>query len=194
MAMQSFNGLGWFLCGAIIAPGCYLVNSHGAAQQAQLNATKAAILQAQRDIRSLETEFNTRANLAQLERWSSGDALALAPAAPQQYLAGEAALASLDQAPQVELAALNVPVTPAPAVAAPVQTAAATVAPAVERSQTAAVAAPRSKSPAQQDGELRKLMKKADRRAVAMVDRGVLSASTIDDLQKLAKREKLALR
>ena len=51
-----------------------------------------------------------------------------------------------------------------------------------------------AKSVAQQDGELRKLMKKADRQAIASVDRGVLSASTIDDLQKLAKREKLALR
>lgn len=37
-------------------------------------------------------------------------------------------------------------------------------------------------------------MKKADRRAVAMVDKGVLSTSTIDDLKKLAQREKLALR
>jgi hypothetical protein len=56
--------------------------------------------------------------------------------------------------------------------------------------QTAAAA----KSGAQQDMELRKLMKKADSRAIASVDRGVLSASTMQDLQKLAKREKLALR
>ena len=54
--------------------------------------------------------------------------------------------------------------------------------------------APSGKSVAQQDRELHDLMKKADRRAVAMVDKGVLSTSTIDDLKKLAQREKLALR
>ncbi len=189
MAVQSFNGLGWFLCGAIIAPGCYLVNSHGAAEQARLNATKYAILQAQKDIRSLETEFNTRANLVQLERWSGGEGLALAPAAPEQYLAGESALASLGQAPDVQVASLVVPVA-----ATPVQTAAATVAPGPNPGQTPPREAAAAKSVAQQDRELHKLMKKADRQAVAMVERGVLSASTIDDLQKLAKREKLALR
>ena len=64
MAVQGFKGLGWFLCGVVVAPACYLVNSHGAAEQAKLEATRLAIVQAQRDIRGLETEFNTRANLA----------------------------------------------------------------------------------------------------------------------------------
>ena len=74
-----------------------------------------------------------------------------------------------------------------PAGAAPAQ---AMITPAAEPVRSAKPA----KSVAQQDGELRNLMKKADRRAVAMVGDGVLSASTMDDLQKLAKREKLALR
>ncbi|WP_448661161.1 hypothetical protein ACG3SL_11050 [Sphingomonas sp. CJ20] len=190
MAVQSFKGLWWFLCGAIVAPACYLVNSHGAAEQARLNATKSAILQAQKDIRSLETEFNTRANLAQLERWN-GDVLALAAPGAQQYLDGETALASLDTPAdaQVQTAALIVP-----AGAPPVQAVAAAVAPAPKPVQAAAQSSGAAKSVAQQDRELHKLMKKADRRAMAMVDRGVLSASTIDDLEKLAKREKLALR
>ena len=185
MAVQGFKGLGWFLCGVVVAPACYLVNSHGAAEQAKLNATRLAIVQAQRDIRGLETEFNTRANLAQLERWN-GEVLALAAPVAQQYLASESALASLDQQPaDVQVAALVVPAG-APAV----QAAAVAVAQVTNPVQDAVAA----KSVAQQDGELRKLMKKADRRAIASVDRGVLSASTIDDLQKLAKREKLALR
>lgn len=188
MAVQGFKGLGWFLCGVVVAPACYLVNSHGASEQARLNATKAAILQAQRDIRQLETEFNTRANLAQLERWN-GDVLALAAPVPAQFLPGETALASLGQPADIQVAALIVP-----AGAAPVETAAAVVAPAAVPVQVAPSAAAPAKSAAQQDGELKKLMKKADRQAIASVDKGVLSASTIDDLQKLAKREKLALR
>lgn len=191
MAMHRFEGLGWFLCGVIVAPACYMVNSYGAAEQAKLNATKAAILQAQRDIRQLETEFNTRANLAQLERWN-GEVLALAAPAPQQFLASETQLASLDQPmadAQVRTASLVVPVG-----ASPVQAVAAAVVPAAQPVQGAAHDSTGPRAVARQDGELRKLMKKADRQAVAMVGDGVLSASTVNDLEKLAKREKLALR
>jgi hypothetical protein len=189
MAVQGFKGLGWFLCGVVVAPACYLVNSHGAAEQAKLNATRLAIIQAQRDIRGLETEFNTRANLAQLERWN-GEVLALAAPMPQQYLASETALASLGQEPaDIQVAALVVPIG-APAL----QTASLVVAPAANPVQEAPQSAVPAKSAAQQDGELRKLMKKAERQAMASVDNGILSASTIGDLQKLAKREKLALR
>jgi hypothetical protein len=208
MAVQGFKGLGWFLCGVIVAPACYLVNSYGAGEQARLNATRAAIVQAQKDIRQLETEFNTRANLAQLERWN-GEVLAMNAPAPQQYLAGESALADLgrpaDGTADVQVAALVVP-----AGAPPVQAAAPAMASTAPRMQTAAVqtggqavagqaAAAQgvgARSVAQQDKELRGLMKRADRRTVAMVGNGggMLSASTMDDLQKLAKREKLALR
>lgn len=185
MAVQGFKGLGWFLCGVVVAPACYLVNSHGAAEQARLEATKLAIVQAQRDIRGLETEFNTRANMAQLERWN-GDVLALSAPVAQQYLANEMALASLGQQPaDIQVASLVVPVG-APAAPAASQV----VVPAANPAQAVAS----TKSVAQQDGELRKLMKKADRQAIASVDRSVLSAGMMEDLQKLAKREKLALR
>jgi hypothetical protein len=186
MAVQGFKGLGWFLCGVIVAPACYMVTSHGAAERARLQAVQSAIVQAQKDIRGLETEFNTRANLAQIERWN-GDVLAMAAPAPQQYLASETALANLDKVDtaNVQTAALVVPTG-----ATPVQAVAAVVASNVNPVQ----AKDSGKSVAQQDTELRNLMHKADRRAVAMVDRGVLSASTVNDLEKLAKREKLALR
>lgn len=184
MAVQGFKGLGWFLCGVIVAPACYMVNSHGAAERGKLDAVKGAIVQAQKDIRSLETEFDTRANLAQLQRWN-GDVLAMAAPAPGQYLANEQALADLDKPAEVQMASLVIPagarVEPAPAV---VVTAAA------EPVHNPGV----SKSAAQQDKELRNLMNRADKRAVAMVDNKLLSASTMDDLQQLAKREKLAMR
>jgi len=184
MAVQGFKGMGWFLLGVVVAPTCYMVNSHGATEQAKLGAVKAAIIQAQKDIRGLETEFDTRANLAQLQRWN-GDVLAMAAPVAQQYLAGQDALAELDRPAELQMAALVIPagahVQPAPAV---VVTAAAEP-----------VHSPgNAKSAAQQDKELRNLMKKADKRAVAMVDKGLLSASTMDDLQQLAKRERSTLR
>jgi len=189
MAIQSFKGLGWLLCAVVVAPACYMVNSHGAAEQAKLNAMKGAILQAQKDIRGLETEFQTRANLAQIERWN-GDVLALAAPAPGQYLASETALASLDQPAQIQNASLIVP-TGAPAAQTAAAVATAAVAPV--QAAPAPVQPVPGKSVAQQDRELHDLMKKADKR-VAMADKGVLSTSTIDDLKKLAQREKLALR
>ena len=188
MAMQGFNGLGWFLCGAVVAPACYLVNSYGAAEQAKLDAVKAAIVQAHKDIRGLETDFQSRANLEQLERWN-GEVLALAAPAPGQYLASEAALADLGQPAEVQLAALVVP-----AGAQVAQPVAAVVTAAAEPVQPGPAPAPTGKSVAQQDRELRNLMKKADRHAVAMVDDRLLSVSTMNDLEKLAEREKLKLR
>ncbi|MCD2322423.1 hypothetical protein LQ953_00130 [Sphingomonas sp. IC-56] len=190
MAVNRFRGVGWFLCGVVVAPACYMVNSHGAAELAKLNATKAAIVAAQKDIRQLETEFNTRANLAQLERWN-GEVLALAAPDAQQFLPGETALASLDQMPggaEMQTAALVVPTG-----VSPVQPAAAPLAAQPQPEQTAPRAAA-PKAVAQADGEMDKLMKKANRQAVAMAETGVLSTSTLDDLAKLAKREKLALR
>jgi hypothetical protein len=184
MAVQGFKGLGWFLVGVIVAPACYMVNSHGATERGKLEAMRGAIIQAQKEIRGLETEFDTRANLAQLQRWN-GDVLAMAAPAPQQYLASEEALADLDRPAEVQMASLVVPagarVEPAPAL---VMTAAATP-----------VHSPgKDKSAAQQDKELRSLMKKADRNVVAMVDKNILSASTMNDLQQLAAREKKSLR
>lgn len=184
MAVQGLRGMGWFLCCVVVALACYMVSSQGASERARLEAVKAAIVHAQKEIRSLETEFDTRANLAQLQRWN-GDVLAMAAPAPQQYLANEEALADLDRPAEVQMASLVIPagalVEPEPAV---VTTAAATP-----------VRSPgHDKSPAQQDKELRGLMKKADKRAVAMVEGGLLSASTMDDIQQLAKREKSTLR
>src|SRR6187549_3068134 len=150
MAVRGFRGLGWFVCGVVVAPACYMVNSYGAAEQARLGAMKAAIVQAQKDIRGLETEFDTRANLAQLQRWN-GDVLAMAAPAPQQYLASQEALADLDRPAEVQMASLVVPA------GAPIE-----LAPAVVKTAAAEpVHSPgQGKSAAQQDRELRDLMKR----------------------------------
>lgn len=185
MAVQGLKGLGWFALFAVMAPACYMVSSHGAAERAKLAAVRGAIVQAQKDIRGLETEFDTRANLAQLQRWNGDPQLAMAAPTAQQYLAGEDALASLDQPVEVQMASLVIPA------GARVEPAAAVV---VTAAAEPVVSPGKAKSAAQQDKELRGLMKRADKNAVAMVDKNILSASTMDDLKQLAAREKRSLR
>ena len=95
MAAYSLRGLGWFLSAVIAAPACYMVSSQVAAERARMEAIDRSIAQARKDIRMLETEFNTRANLAQLERWN-GEVLALTAPAANQFVPGEAALGALN--------------------------------------------------------------------------------------------------
>ena len=88
-----FKGMGWFLCGLVVAPGCYVVMSQGAAERARVESVDRAIRQAKRDIRNLETEFKTRANFAQLERWN-GEVFALGAPQPEQFAGDIAELAA----------------------------------------------------------------------------------------------------
>ncbi|SFK14534.1 hypothetical protein SAMN03159338_3388 [Sphingomonas sp. NFR04] len=233
MAVYGFRGIGWFLCGVIVAPTCYMVTSHGAAERAKLRAMDSAIVQAHKDIRGLETEFDTRANMAQIERWN-GDVLAMNAPQPQQYLASASGLAALDQpAPaalgdaKVETVALVIPTGQRPvetaAAAQPVATAAAVPVKAVASKPVAtASAAPvkvvmakpvamASATPvkaalvkstvvrvAQSDTkpvqDLDRLIRKIDKSRLAQPDRPLLSAATISDLRRVAKREQTAQR
>lgn len=94
MAIKALNGFGWFLTGVIVAPGCYLVSSQVASERARVEGLERAIAKAQKDIRGLETEFDTRANLAQLERWN-GEVMRYTAPTPAQFLPGDTALAQL---------------------------------------------------------------------------------------------------
>ncbi|WP_084580378.1 hypothetical protein [Sphingomonas azotifigens] len=216
MAVHGFRGLGWFLCVAVVAPTCYMVTSHGASERARLKATQLAIISAHKDIRALETEFDTRANMAQIERWN-GDVLAMNAPQPQQYLASASGLAALDQpaaaAPteagaKVETAVLVIPTGTRPvetAAVAPVATKPAPAAAPVATAAAAPIKAPSAKpvastvvrvaqvdsKPAQ---DLGKLMQKVERARLATPDRGLLSAATMNDLRRVAKREQLAPR
>lgn len=226
MAVYGFRGLGWFLCGVIVAPTCYMVTSHGAAERAKLRAMDSAIVQAHKDIRGLETEFDTRANMAQIERWN-GDVLAMNAPQPQQYLASASGLAALDQPAQaapgdakVETAALVIPTGQRPVETAAVATSPAAT-PAAKPVATAAVApakavavkpvamasaAPVKAAPvkstvvrvAQSDTkpaqDLDRLIRKIDKARLAQPDRPLLSAATISDLRRVAKREQTAQR
>ncbi|WP_343521177.1 hypothetical protein, partial [Sphingomonas sp.] len=72
----------------------YLVSSMVAAERTRVEAVERAIAKAHKDIRGLETEFDTRANLAQLERWN-GEVMRYTAPTPQQFLASDTALASM---------------------------------------------------------------------------------------------------
>ncbi|MHA6722309.1 hypothetical protein [Sphingomonas sp. RS2018] len=194
MAVTGFKGFGYLLCFATVSPACYMVSSQVAAERGRVEAVDRAILQAKMDIRRLETEFDTRANHDQLERWN-GDVLALSAPRPEQYLASDTGLAALrpTQAGATNVAALVVPTgvtTPTvvaavvPAGAEPAQTR-AVVTPAVATPVVTRAAMPMqtAASPAARG-----------RMKVAMLDAGLLSESTLGDLASRARAERVALR
>ncbi|OYX49272.1 MAG: hypothetical protein B7Y97_09305 [Sphingomonas sp. 32-66-10] len=94
MAVKALSGFGWFLTGVIVTPACYLVSSQVAAERSKVEAVERAIAKAHKDIRGLETEFDTRANLAQLERWN-GEVMRYTAPTPRQFLASDTELAAL---------------------------------------------------------------------------------------------------
>lgn len=195
-AAYRLKGIGWFAAVSAVILGFYLVSLRVANERKALDQLNARISAAERDIRALETEFDTRGNLAQLEKWN-GDTLALSAPVAQQFVADEAQLAAIDvtrppgegdtrtaqlvvpsgvPAPvpaqaAMTLVAANAPVSPMPAPAAVVRTAAV-----VERApdrapvRTAAVIA-----------EVRP--------QVAMLERKLLSDRTIGDILSTARTE-----
>lgn len=94
MAIKGLEGFGWLLACVVGAPGCYLVSSQVASERVRVEAVERGIAKAHKDIRGLETEFDTRANLAQLERWN-GDVMRYTAPTPQQFLSSDTQLASL---------------------------------------------------------------------------------------------------
>lgn len=91
-ATYRLRGLGWFGGVVLATLGFYLVSLQVAVERKRLEQVNTRIVLAQRDIRALETEFDVRSNLAQLERWN-GDTLALAAPTAGQFVRDEAQLA-----------------------------------------------------------------------------------------------------
>ena len=184
MMAYAWRSFGWFLGGVAVALGFLLVPLQVAAERKKLDRTVEQIAQAKREIRALETEFDTRANLAQLERWN-GETLGLVAPVTAQFMPDEAALASLDPSGAVpalmpgmaamKTAALVAPSIPNPVIYAAPAVPEQSVATAVAEVQAAAVV--RGKA-----------------QAVAMLDRQLLSDSTIGDLLSGAHAETTRLR
>ncbi|WP_425228274.1 hypothetical protein [Sphingomonas sp.] len=207
-ATYRLKGFGWLALLAAVALGCYLVSLQVAAEHRRLDDANARIAVAQRDLRALETEFDTRANLAQLERWN-GDTLALAAPTAAQFVASDAALAALDPTGpgQVRTAALLVPTVAPAAVAPPLPTRPATapaeplpvavarvemprpaVIPAVEMVAPTGRAAP-ALARAVEAARGMVAVARVRPQAVAMLDRQLLSPTTFGDLASGARRE-----
>ncbi len=203
-AAYRLKGVGWFGGCVAIVLGFYLVSLQVAAERKKLDGVNARIGAAQRDIRALETEFETRANLAQLEKWN-GDTLALAAPTAGQFLPDEAALAALDVnavGATIQTAALvvpslptvmpEVPATPAAAAAAPALTQVAsampTAAKAVIKPVAASIGAPML---AKLNDTVRAAaaVAKVRPQAVAMLDRQLLSDDTLGTILRSARAE-----
>ena len=203
-AAYRLKGVGWFGGCVAIVLGFYLVSLQVAAERKKLDGVNDKIEAAQRDIRALETEFETRANLAQLEKWN-GDTLALAAPTAGQFLPDEAALASLDvnaAGGSIQTAALVVPALPtalpkvptseAAAAAAPALTQVAKAMPTAEKAVIKPTAAPqRATMMAKLTDTARAAVAVAKVRpeAVAMLDRKLLSDDTLGSILRSARTE-----
>ena len=186
MSAFGFGTLGKLVAVGVMAPAFYLVISQGAAERSRVEAVERSIVQARKDIRALETEFDTRANMAQLERWN-GDVLALAAPRAEQFVGGEHQLASLPgrtEGGNVALAYV-VPSAPMEIAAAPEPTLAEATAPAATP-----VKADKAKAAVKPVGAVRTAaVIPAKARAVAMLDRTLLSDATMADLARSARKE-----
>jgi hypothetical protein len=209
-AAYRLKGLGWFASCTAIVLGFYLVSLQVAAERNRLEALNGRIRSAERDIRALETEFDTRANLAQLERWN-GDILALSAPTAGQFVGSEAQLAAVSFQPLggeagMRTAALVVPAAapavtvavapPPPAPVQPVAVAQAVVAAAKPKPAAKPVAPVAPVAPARLV-EVAKAVVKAARaqpgkmgpERVAMLDRELLSDQTFGAILSGARAE-----
>ena len=188
VVVSRFRWFGWFvLCVGVIL-GCYLMSSRVAAERNKLSAVERSIASTERDIRALETEFDTRANLAQLQRWN-GDTLKLSAPTAAQYVRDDAQLASLNFGnadPRVQTAAAVIP-------SAPIGTAAIETTPAAATDALpAAKAKPAKPAPAVETAmatrpKLQPAAANASakpRAQMAMLDRRIMGESSLGDLMR----------
>ncbi|GAA0668578.1 hypothetical protein FHT00_000328 [Sphingomonas insulae] len=204
-AAYRLKGIGWFGGCVAIVLGFYLVSLQVAAERKKLEGMDRKIDAAQRDIRALETEFETRANLAQLEKWN-GETLALAAPVAGQFVTDETALASLDVTqvgigqPGVQTAALVVPSLATAAIPAPTAAPAATpavvqVAAAMPTAKRAVIKVAAIEKSAPMLAKLNEAARataavaKVRPQAVAMLDRKLLSDTTLGDILSSARAE-----
>lgn len=190
-----FRWFGWFVLCVSVILGCYLMSSRVAAERNKLAAIESSIARTQRDITALETEFDTRASFAQLQRWN-GDTLKLSAPTAGQYIRNDAELAQVDfnaptptNGPQVQTAAAVIPSAPVmPTEVAVAATPAAPVAsaPAKMKAAVAMVSAPVG---AKLQPAAAKTTIKAKPATVALLDRKLLSDTTLGSLSRGARRE-----
>lgn len=202
IAIKRLQSIFWILLVAFGALTAYLISLRVATERNAVHLVEQRVAAVRADIRYLETEFEARASMRQLERWNATDYRYGAPQA-SQYLPDERALASLDRvpangeiyvAPPVMMAMADADETPVAAqVASPapaqirqgeVMLRAASAAPSrspaikpalASASVTLPAAMPRSTRPTDENGVARKAAR------MAMLDAKLLDASLLDD-------------
>ena len=176
VVVTRFRWFGWFvLCVGVIL-GCYLMSSRVAAERNKLADVERSIATTQRDIRALETEFDTRANLAQLQRWN-GDTLKLSAPTAAQYVRNDSQLAMLDSGePQIQNAAV-IPSAPAATIETTPASVTVTVRSAAAKPVKAVLAAATSAKPQPAVAKPRAQM--------AMLDRRIMGGSLGDLMRRV---------
>jgi hypothetical protein len=96
---RKFRSVTWAAAGASAALRCYLISHRVSAERNALEDVERDIQLAREDILSLNTEFQTRSRMSQIEVWNRRDFILTAPDA-EQCLEGEFQLASLLEGPR----------------------------------------------------------------------------------------------
>jgi len=112
LAMKRLRNLGWLALVFMVAILLYPLSLNVAATHSDLVAVDREIMDTKREISFLQSEIRTRASLQQLEEWNEL-LYGYQPPAADQFVNGEAALASLTgdlpDAKPVMMAAADVP-------------------------------------------------------------------------------------
>lgn len=124
MIARGFKSVIWVATVGSAALACYMVSLRVATERNELANVERQIIEARRDIRSLQTELGTRGRMTQLEQWNA-EVLALSAPTSQQFLKDEFTLARLyrndptvaERSAEVRLASAEAPA------AGPVETA-----------------------------------------------------------------------
>lgn len=208
MAIRTLNGFGWLMTCVVVSPALYLVSSQVAAERSKVEAVERAIAKAHKDIRGLETEFDTRANLAQLERWN-GEVMRYTAPTPRQFLSSDSELAAMrpmeGNGTAERYAAMVVPAGLPEVVAGPKVASDAAPAPAPEPVRAAATGAVAAATGAKAVASAKPVAAPVERtervaavvvkdRAVAALDRKLLQDSSFGDLMQGVRAEARKLR
>lgn len=94
MIARGFKSVIWVATVGGAALGCYMVSLRVATERNELDKVERQIIEARRDIRSLQTELGTRGRMTQLEQWNA-EVLALSAPSSAQFLKDEFTLARL---------------------------------------------------------------------------------------------------
>ncbi|MGA9581292.1 MAG: hypothetical protein WBR13_04920, partial [Allosphingosinicella sp.] len=94
MIARGFRSVIWVATVGAAALSCYMVSLRVATERNELAKVERQIVEAKRDIRSLQTELGTRGRMTQLEQWNA-EVLALSAPSSAQFLKDEFTLARL---------------------------------------------------------------------------------------------------